>query len=134
MAVSDPYISNRQSGGEVKTRRLPTTASVPDPDVYFALLGDLTAVFAPLQLLHQQAVDGLAPSVRKIIEGRSRDVRLIEHTLDHLLDHACIPQGLVIFKSLCRYYWDINPNATASYINGYREMWDSNDPETNEAE
>ena len=134
MEVSDPNISNRQSGGDVKTRRLPQTASVPDPDAYFALLGDLTAIIAPLQLLHQQAVDSLAPSVRKIIDSRSRDARLIEHTLDHLLDHACIPQGLVIFKSLCRYYWEINPRATASYISGYREMWDSNDPETKEAE
>ena len=57
---------------------------------------------------------------------------LIERTLDYLLDHACIPQGLALFKSLCRHYWEINPQATASYINAYREMWDSedqNDPE-----
>ncbi len=102
----------------------------PDSDAYRDLLGDLAAAIAPLQTLHQQAVESLAPSVREIIESRSRDARLIEHTLDHLLDHACIPQGLALFKSLCRHYWNLNPQATASYINAYREMWDSEDQET----
>ena len=106
----------------------------PDPDAYRALLDDLSAAIAPLQTLHQQAVESLAPSVRKIIESRSRDARLIEQTLDHLLDHACIPQGLALFKSLCRYYWELNPQATASYINAYREMWDSDEKNETEVE
>ena len=106
----------------------------PDPDAYRALLDDLSAAIAPLQTLHQQAVESLAPSVRKIIESRSRDARLIEQTLDHLLDHACIPQGLALFKSLCRYYWELNPQATASYINAYREMWDSDEKNETEEE
>jgi hypothetical protein len=33
-------------------------------------------------------------------------------------------------KSLCRHYWEFNPQATASYINAYRKMWDSDDRET----
>jgi len=118
----------------VKTQRPPQKASSLDSEAYRALLGDLSAAIAPLQALHQQAVETLAPSVREIIESRSQDARLIEHTLDHLLDHACIPQGLAIFKSLCRHYWEINPHATASYISAYREMWDSNDQKTKEAE
>jgi hypothetical protein len=105
-----------------------------DSGAYRALLGNLSAAIAPLQTLHQQAVEALAPSVREIIDSRSRDARLIEHTLDYLLDHACIPQGLAVFKSLCRHYWEINPQATARYINAYREMWDANDQETKEAE
>jgi len=48
-----------------------------------------------------------------------------------LLDHACIPQGLAIFKALGRHYWEIAPQATAFYINAYREMWDSDDQEPN---
>ena len=109
-------------------------AASPDSDAYRALLGGLSAAIAPLQFLHQQAVETLAPSVREIIESRSRDAPLIEHTLDHLLDHACIPQGLAVFKSLCRYYWEINPHATASYISAYREMWDSNGQENKESQ
>ena len=111
----------------MKTQRPPQTASSPDSDAYRALLGDLSAAIAPLQILHQQAVETHAPTVREILRNGSRDARLIEQTLDHLLDHACIPQGLALFKSLCRHYWQLNPQATASYINAYREMWDSND-------
>ena len=104
----------------------------PESDAYRGLLDDLVTALAPLQALHQQAVEAHAPTVREIIRTGSRDGRLIEHTLDHLLDHACIPQGLALFKSLCRYYWDLNPQATASYVNAYREMWDSDN--TNETE
>lgn len=106
----------------------------PASDAYQDLLQNLTTAIAPLQALHQQAVEAHAPTVREIIHHGSRDARLIEHTLDYLLDHACIPQGLTLFKSLCRYYWELNPQATASYINAYREMWDSDDPETKETE
>jgi hypothetical protein len=112
----------------------PQTAPSPDSDAYRALIGNLEAIIAPLQALHQQAVKALTPSVHDIIASNSRDARLIEQTLDHLLDHACIPQGLVIFKFLCRYYLAIDPHATASYIYAYREMWDDGDQKTNEAE
>ena len=118
----------------MKTQRPPQKASSPDSDAYRDLLGDLAATIAPLQTLHQQAVETLTPRVREIIHNDSRDARLIEHTLDHLLAHACIPQGLAVFKSLCRHYWQINPHATASYITAYREMWDSDDQETKDAE
>ena len=106
----------------------------PDSDAYRDLLGDLSAAIAPIQTLHQQAVETHASTVQEILRNGSRDARLIEHTLDHLLDHACIPQGLALFKSLCRHYWQFNPQATASYVNAYREMWDSDDHETEESE
>lgn len=54
--------------------------------------------------------------------------------LDHLLDCSCIPEGLALFKSLCRYYFAINPAATADYISYYREMWDSEAEKEDEAE
>jgi len=109
------------------------TAS-PASNTYRGLLDDLSAIIAPLHALHRQGVEAHAPSVREILRCRSRDAHLIERTLDHLLDHACIPQGLALFKSLCRHYWEINPQATASYINVYREMWDSDERETHETE
>ena len=111
----------------MKTLRPPQTASSSDSDAYRSLLDDLTAVIAPLQTLHQQAVEAQASTVLKILRSGSLDSRLLEHTLDHLLDHACIPDGLALFKSLCSNYWKINPQATASYIHAYREMWDSDD-------
>ena len=106
----------------------------PTSNNHRGLLDELSAIITPLHALHRQAVEAHAPAVREILLSRSRDAHLIERTLDHLLDHACIPQGLTLFKSLCRHYWEINPQATASYINAYREMWDSDERETHETE
>lgn len=117
----------------MKTQRPPQMDASADSAAYQGLLRDLTAALTPLQTLHQQTVETLAPTVREILQNRSRDTRLIEHTLDHLLDHACIPQGLAYFKSLCRYYWQINPQATANYIFAYREMWGSEADDDHEA-
>jgi len=91
------------------------------------LLDALSAVIAPLQTLHQQAVEALVPTVQEILRSASRDAQRIEGTLDQLLNHACMPKGLALFKALCRHYWQLNPQATASYINAYREMWDGDD-------
>ena len=45
--------------------------------------------------------------------------------LDGLLDFCGTEKMLSLFKKLCRYYWKINPNATAEYVNIYRKLWDS---------
>ena len=75
-----------------------------------------------------------APTVWKILQNDSWDAQWIERTLDQLLDHACVPEGLALFKTLCRHYWTLDPRATASYINAYREMWDSDDKDETEVE
>jgi len=75
--------------------------------------------------LHHQAAANCAPMVRDMIQSRTQDHQQIEHMLDRLLDCACIPDGLSLFRSLCRCYFPINPAATANYVNAYREMWDS---------
>ena len=31
---------------------------------------------------------------------------------------------LLLYKRLCRHYFDIDPRATAFYIDAYRKMWD----------
>lgn len=94
---------------------------------YRELLDTLSAAIAPLQALHQQAIEALAPSVQGILSSGSQDVLWIERTLDQLLNHAYIPEGLTLFKTLSRYYWQLDPQATASYINAYRDMWDGDD-------
>lgn len=105
----------------------PPHATAPNADPYLELLDTLSAAMAPLQALHQQAVEALAPTVQSILRSDSPDAPRIERTLDQLLNHACIPKGLALFKALCRHYWQLDPQATASYINAYREMWDGED-------
>ncbi|MCA9194709.1 MAG: hypothetical protein KDB03_23220 [Planctomycetales bacterium] len=69
-------------------------------------------------------------SVNAIVSSRSTNVRQIEQTLDGLLDFAGSEGGLRLFKSLCRYYWQIDQAATASYIHSYRDLWDNEESDT----
>ena len=89
----------------------------------------IRALAASLNEHHRQMAAACAPLVQSIIQSRSRDHQHLEQLLDRLLDCACIPEGLVLFRTLCRYYFTLNPAATADYIGAYREMWDSEDTE-----
>jgi hypothetical protein len=81
-----------------------------------------------IKLLAGQAVNEYGKEVDAIISSHSKDQQHIEHTLDWMLDFCWDERMLVLYKGLCRYYWNINQRATASYINFYREMWDSENP------
>ena len=94
----------------------------------------LSALAESLRCLQELGVAQSTPIVETILRTRSRDVRHIEQTLDGLLDIACHPAGLQLYRRLCRHYWEINPQATADYINAYRDLWDSEDLETKESE
>lgn len=91
---------------------------------YPELLAQLKTLAADLQGLREQGIAALTPAVQELVRSGSRDVQRIEHTLDQLLDLACLPEGLALFKALCRHYWALDPQATAGYINAYRELWD----------
>jgi len=67
------------------------------------------------------------PKAENIIITKSKNANAIEHTLDALCDVAFDDEVLALFKKLCRYYYDINPQATVEQIQFYREMWDSNE-------
>jgi hypothetical protein len=78
--------------------------------------------------LQRQAAQAYLPVVDDILRTRSRDTEHIEHTLDGLLDFCGHEPILQLYKKLCRHYWDIDPTATADYVNAYREYWDSDEP------
>ena len=67
--------------------------------------------------LARQAVAAYAPVVSSIVRDQSQDIRHIEHTLDGLLDFCVDPEALLLYKKLCRHYYDIDPAATADYVN-----------------
>lgn len=90
-----------------------------------ALLESVSKLADALHDLNQRAVREYAPVVDAILLSRSRDIRHIEHTLDGLLDFCGYAPALLLYKKLCRYYFDIDPAATVAYINIYRELWDS---------
>ncbi|MBL0168452.1 MAG: hypothetical protein IPP85_15620 [Propionivibrio sp.] len=80
-----------------------------------------------LRDLERQAAQIYLPVIDDILRTRCRDTRHIEHTLDGLLGFCGHEPVLQLFKTLCRYYWEIDPEATADYINAYREYWDSDE-------
>ena len=65
------------------------------------------------------------PKAERIMDTNSKDINAIEHTLDALCEVAFDDEVLFLFKKLCRYYYNIDPQATAEQIQFYREMWDS---------
>ena len=74
--------------------------------------------------LARQAEKQYALEVEDILRTQSRDPRQIERLLDGMLDFCFDPAMLRLYKKLCRYYFEIDPKATASYVYAYRDMWD----------
>jgi hypothetical protein len=76
------------------------------------------------QKLAREAAQQYSAEVEAILKAQSRDSRRIERCLDGMLDF-CFDDGvLVLYRKLCRYYFDIDTEATVSYVHAYREMWD----------
>jgi len=80
------------------------------------------------QKLARVAVQQYSAEVDAILKAQSRDSRRIERCLDGMLDFCFDDEVLVLYKKLCRYYVDIDPKATVSYVHAYREMWDEQKP------
>ena len=86
---------------------------------------DIKAIVGQFSNLANEALRVYKPIVNEIIEKQSQDENHIQRTLDYLLDFCFDEKLLTLYRRLCRYYWDINPQATANYIDYYREMYDS---------
>ena len=82
-----------------------------------------------LTTLFHQAIHIASVEVDDIIQRGERDNACIDRQLDFMIGFCCDPDMLVVFKRLCRYYFAIDPVATAEHINAYREMWDTPDDE-----
>lgn len=86
---------------------------------------DLVREFQPVQ---EQAIKQIRlhfePEVEQMIRAKEKDMASIERVLDTLLDFAFDASVLTLFKKLCRYYYALNPHATAQYVLAYRDLWD----------
>jgi hypothetical protein len=74
--------------------------------------------------LARRAEQQYSLEVKAILKAQNRDPQRIEHLLDGLLDFCFDSEVLHLYKKLCRYYFKIDPEATASYVYAYRDMWD----------
>ena len=93
----------------------------PQMDDLVRSIGELAK--ARNQLAHQ-AEQRYAPEVEYVLRTQCRDPHRIERLLDGILDFCFDPAMLRLYKKLCRYYFTIDLEATVSYVNAYREMWD----------
>lgn len=76
------------------------------------------------QQLARQAEQQYCLEVEAILRDQCRDPQHIERLLDGMLDFCFDDEMVRLYKKLCRYYFKIDPVATASYVYAYREMWD----------
>ena len=77
--------------------------------------------------LAKQAYDIHAQEINYIINSKSTNIKDIERILDSLLGFCYDSNILELFKKLCRYYYYIDKQAVAEYIEFYKEMWDNDD-------
>lgn len=94
-------------------------------DDYISHLQSLNGLVAYIHELNVQAEQEYTPIVESILSSHSRDIKQIENTLDGLFDFCGYEPVLILFKRLCRYYYDIDPHATVNYIHYYRDYWDA---------
>ena len=88
------------------------------------LFQEVSSMIESLQPLIRQNLSLLTNQVDILIKGRERDDNRIQRLLDALLDYAGMcEEGLALFKRLCRYYYDVNPQVTAEYINIYHDLY-----------
>jgi len=74
--------------------------------------------------LARQAEKQYALEIEDILRTQSCDPRRIEHLLDGILDFGFDAAMVRLYKKLCRYYFEIDPRETTSYVYAYRDMWD----------
>lgn len=109
----------------------PKTTKKPELDNLVQSIGNLAKVQKDLA---RQVYDSYKDEVDHIIISQSRDQNRIDHALDGLLNFAFDDKVLVLFKKLCRYNFTFDPQTTTSYIYSYRDMWDEEYQEAQEAE
>ena len=89
------------------------------------MLRTIDGLVDAINSLNQRALDVCAPIVEGIFHTGSSDSRHIEHTLDGLLDFCGSAPVLALYKRLCRHYWSLDQVAAASYVQAYRDRWDT---------
>jgi len=90
-------------------------------------INDIRGFAKGLQTIYSQAEIYYTSAVNDVIRRQSKDVKEIEHLLNYMLDFADNENILTLYRKLCRYYLDINPQATAEYIQSYKEMYDEDE-------
>lgn len=88
------------------------------------MMEDIKKLIENRNALALRTFEQYKPLVNNIIESQNKDVNYICYTMDFMLDYCFDDKILLLYRRLCRYLFDFNPQAAADYVNYYREMWD----------
>lgn len=88
------------------------------------MLEEIKAIVEKRQELAIQACEHYDTLVNSIVNTQNKDVNHISYTLDFMLDFCFDEKMLLLYRRLCRYLMEIDPQAAVTYVNAYREMWD----------
>ena len=91
------------------------------------LINDIRGIAKDIQAIYSQAETHYVFAVNSIIQSQNRDEKEIENLLSYMLDFADNEKVLDSYRKLCRYYFDINPQAVAEYIQSYKEIYDTDE-------
>ncbi|MBQ6695603.1 MAG: hypothetical protein IJN16_02765 [Lachnospiraceae bacterium] len=85
---------------------------------------DLSKLAIQIEHINERAYIQYKPIVYDLC-SRVAPISEVEHTLDRMLDFCGYDKVLVLFKKVCKHYYEIYPEMIAYEINSYREFWDS---------
>ncbi len=85
---------------------------------------DLSKLAIQIEHINERAYIQYRPIAYDLC-SRVAPISEVEHTLDRMLDFCGYDKVLVLFKKICKYYYEIYPEMIAYEINSYREFWDS---------
>jgi hypothetical protein len=89
------------------------------------LIKSFSALAKSQEALGKQAVEAYKQPVEHILRIKSQDVEAIERLLEGMPDFCFNDDILLLYRKLCRHFFDIDPQATAYYVYAYRDRWDA---------
>jgi len=96
------------------------------------IIEEIKKIIESRDALAKQAYEQYKPLVDNIIASKTKDVNHICYTMDFMLDFCFDDSMLMLYRRMCRYLYDIDPQEAVNYVNLYREMWDEDGTEFGE--
>ena len=85
---------------------------------------DLSKLVIQIENINKMAYTQYKPIADDLC-SRVAAINEVEHILDRMLDFCGCNEILVLFKKICKHYYEIYPEMIAYEIDSYREFWDN---------
>ena len=89
---------------------------------------DIAHIIENMRQVHNEAYNLYSPMVDNACRAVISEIEL-ERLFDKLLDFTSDEKILLLYKKLCKRYFEIYPVCVSEYIHAYREMWEDEDSE-----